>query len=253
MNHIISIVYKNIIKFIKFRKLEPENNEITNDEIEKIQSQNQKDKYNVIFDKSKIIMIVIINEDIKLNSKLAEYIFKKYMTATVKEILIISNMKYVNDSSRNTIINKMIEKEEKLTGEIFDDTDTTIDDSASVIDSASIVEDYDDDYDDDTKTITTESTAMSIIIKSKITIRFCSNSLFISNLPKNVHMPKISILSEEELDLLFEKNLINKTNLPEISFNDPLIIWSGAKIGDVVKLSRLSEVSGYGIIYKLVC
>lgn len=260
MDHIISIIYKNIIKFIKFRQLKPEFETITNDELERIQTQNQKDKFNVIFDKLKSIMIVVINDEIKLNSKLAEYIFKKYMTNTVKEILIISNMKYVNDSSKNTIINKMIEKEEKLSGElIFDDNISNTDDS-------NVIEDYDSEYeydtgsdidtdtdtDTDAKTTTTESTVVSTTLKSRITIRFCSNSLFISNLPKNLHMPKIEVLKKEDTDILFEKNLINKSNLPEISFNDPLIIWAGANIGDVVKLSRLSEVSGYGISYKLV-
>lgn len=274
-DHIIYTLYKNITKFIKFRGLENNDNILNIDDLEKIQMQNQKDKFNVVFDKSKQLMIVIVNDDIKLNSKLAEMIFKKYMTSTVKEVLIVGNMKFVNDSNKNNIISKMVKKEQKL----FDDDATTnegnednedndisndieetetglenyIDDEENYIDDENYDDDNDNDSDNDDieqKTITTTTT--NSLIKSRITIRFCSNSIFISNLPKNLHMPKVDILTKKEIDLLFDKNKINKTNLPDISFNDPLIIWSGAKLGDIVKLSRLSEVTGIGLCYKLV-
>lgn len=61
------------------------------------------------------------------------------------------------------------------------------------------------------------------------------------------------ILTDEECDELLNKNLKKKkSNLPKIKISDPQVIWIGAKIGDIIRIDRDSEITGKSIYYRVV-
>lgn len=72
-------------------------------------------------------------------------------------------------------------------------------------------------------------------------------------IPKHIYVPEHSILPEEEHEYLLNNVLItHKNRLAIILLNDPQCIWLGAKIGDIIKIKRKSEVAGYAYYYRIV-
>jgi DNA-directed RNA polymerase subunit H (RpoH/RPB5) len=60
-------------------------------------------------------------------------------------------------------------------------------------------------------------------------------------------------LTKAEASNVLSKQLVTSPHhLPRILINDPHIIWCGAKIGEVVKIIRYSELSGISLAYRLV-
>ena len=60
------------------------------------------------------------------------------------------------------------------------------------------------------------------------------------------------ILTEKEAQEALYSNMIEKESLPKISELDPQIIWIGGQPGDVIKITPISEMTGYSVIYRLV-
>lgn len=64
-------------------------------------------------------------------------------------------------------------------------------------------------------------------------------------------VPVHRILTDQnEINMILEN--ISKINLPKININDAQIIWLGAKIGDIIEITRLSEATGYSMTYRIV-
>lgn len=73
-------------------------------------------------------------------------------------------------------------------------------------------------------------------------------TLFNSVLPEHELVPIYDILTPEQIEVL--KNwFIEPDTLPKIFENDPQMVWIGAKVGDVVKFTYLSEVTINAIGY----
>ncbi len=78
-------------------------------------------------------------------------------------------------------------------------------------------------------------------------------ALFKIVFPKHILCPKHSILSKDEEDQLLNKELYTiKNKLSIIKLNDPMCIWIGAKVNDVVKIERYSESVGLSYYYRIV-
>ncbi len=76
---------------------------------------------------------------------------------------------------------------------------------------------------------------------------------FLSELPKGPLVPLHTILSPEEEKKLLEIDLKKeKTELPKILLSDPQVIWIGAKLNDVIKITDKSILSGHAIRYRVV-
>jgi DNA-directed RNA polymerase subunit H len=69
---------------------------------------------------------------------------------------------------------------------------------------------------------------------------------------KHELVPKHEILSEEEKKELLKKYGISLKQLPRILLSDPVIKSLGAKVGDVIRITRKSETAGESIYYRVV-
>jgi len=69
---------------------------------------------------------------------------------------------------------------------------------------------------------------------------------------KHILVPKHEILSEREKEELLAKFGIAVRQLPRIFSTDPIIKTIGAKIGDVVRITREEEHIGKIIYYRVV-
>ena len=71
-------------------------------------------------------------------------------------------------------------------------------------------------------------------------------------LQDHVLVPKHEILSKEEAEELLKTLGIKKEQLPKIKHTDPIIREIGAKVGDIIKITRESPTAGKSIAYRLV-
>lgn len=65
-------------------------------------------------------------------------------------------------------------------------------------------------------------------------------------------VPHHEIIGEEESAEVFAKYGIDKEQLPKIRYDDPIALEIGAKIGDVVKITRKSQTAEEAFYYRLV-
>jgi len=65
-------------------------------------------------------------------------------------------------------------------------------------------------------------------------------------------VPNHEIIGEEEITGLLEKYSIEKEQIPKIRIDDPIVLEIGAKIGDVIKITRKSQTAEAALYYRLV-
>ena len=65
-------------------------------------------------------------------------------------------------------------------------------------------------------------------------------------------VPIHEIIQEDEIKSLLEKYQIEKGQLPKIKDSDPVAKEHGAEIGDIVKITRISQTAGESLYYRLV-
>lgn len=65
-------------------------------------------------------------------------------------------------------------------------------------------------------------------------------------------VPKHEVLSEKDSEKALNEFKITKDQLPKILITDPAVKRIGAKVGDIVKITRKSPTAGVSEIYRLV-
>lgn len=72
------------------------------------------------------------------------------------------------------------------------------------------------------------------------------------NVLKHELVPEHRILSDGEREKLLEKFDITAKQLPKILSADPVVKGTGAKVGDVLEITRKSLSAGVAVYYRLV-
>lgn len=80
---------------------------------------------------------------------------------------------------------------------------------------------------------------------------FLEKDLMIDKVEYNL-VPKFEILNEQEKKEYFDNYNVTKTGSLKISYKDPAVKYYGAKPGDVLRVIRPSEASGFSVAYRLV-
>jgi DNA-directed RNA polymerase subunit H len=68
----------------------------------------------------------------------------------------------------------------------------------------------------------------------------------------HVLVPKHDILSPEEAKIVLETYRVKPHQLPYILSSDPVVKELGAKPGDIIKITRKSDVAGVAYYYRYV-
>ncbi|MGB9717630.1 MAG: DNA-directed RNA polymerase subunit H [Thermoproteota archaeon] len=72
------------------------------------------------------------------------------------------------------------------------------------------------------------------------------------NILEHVLVPSHKVLSSEEREALLRKYNIKPSQLPKILASDPVAAAIGAKPGDVLEITRKSQVAGVTLAYRIV-
>jgi len=72
------------------------------------------------------------------------------------------------------------------------------------------------------------------------------------NLKSHNLVPKHTKLSETEVKKLLEEHKITIKELPRILKNDATLVDLEVKSGDVIKIHRISKISGEAVYYRVV-
>jgi len=72
------------------------------------------------------------------------------------------------------------------------------------------------------------------------------------NVLKHEMVPEHSIMSEDDVKMLFSRYQIGPEHLPKIYHDDPAVQAVGARISDVIKIVRKSLTAGRAEAYRLV-
>jgi DNA-directed RNA polymerase subunit H len=82
----------------------------------------------------------------------------------------------------------------------------------------------------------------------------CVDSRVIKSVEEIKHelVPKHEILSGKEKEAVLKKFDAREDELPKILLADPITEMIGAKLGDIVKITRKSQTAGQAIYYRIV-
>lgn len=69
---------------------------------------------------------------------------------------------------------------------------------------------------------------------------------------KHIFVPRHNVLGKDEKTELLKKFNIAEHQLPKINVSDPAAKETGAKSGDVIKITRASQTAGKTVYYRLV-
>jgi DNA-directed RNA polymerase subunit H (RpoH/RPB5) len=75
---------------------------------------------------------------------------------------------------------------------------------------------------------------------------------FIIEIPKHVMVPNYETLNRQQEVALLEELRCKKHNLPGIQRSDPMVVWSTAIKGSIIKIDRVDDVSGRSVYYRIV-
>ena len=98
----------------------------------------------------------------------------------------------------------------------------------------------------------------SISDKAKSTLMNVPNtevfveSFLMINLVEHIDSPRYEVLSEEEIQELQQSYMLQKKEIPKILSTDPVVSYFNLKRGQVIRVIRPSEQSGFAVAYRIV-
>jgi len=98
----------------------------------------------------------------------------------------------------------------------------------------------------------------SISDKAKTTLMSIPNtevfieSFLMINIIEHIDSPRYELLTEEETKQVLETYIVKKKELPKILTSDPIVSYFNLKRGQIIRIIRCSEQSGFSVIYRIV-
>ncbi|MFQ6085431.1 MAG: DNA-directed RNA polymerase subunit H [Candidatus Bathyarchaeia archaeon] len=89
------------------------------------------------------------------------------------------------------------------------------------------------------------------MIVSEASFSFSAKN-FAFNLMEHELIPKQRILTKDEVDELLKRYRIRPYQIPHIKATDPVAILLGAKLGDIIEITRDSPTAGKALSYRFV-
>ena len=77
-------------------------------------------------------------------------------------------------------------------------------------------------------------------------------SFLMINLVEHIDSPRYEVLSEEEIQELQQSYMLQKKEIPKILSSDPVVSYFNLKRGQVIRVIRSSEQSGFAVAYRIV-
>jgi DNA-directed RNA polymerase subunit H (RpoH/RPB5) len=87
---------------------------------------------------------------------------------------------------------------------------------------------------------------------SHLNVKNYLHKIYIMEINKGSLCSKHTVLSPEENKRVCYELLAHAHKLPAISESDPQNIWIGGEVNDVIRIDRISEISGHSINYRIV-
>jgi len=72
------------------------------------------------------------------------------------------------------------------------------------------------------------------------------------NVMANYLVPRHSIMTDEEVEVILRDYGIDRTKIPKILIEDPCVRALGAKAGDIIRIERKSPTAGTSNYYRIV-
>ena len=72
------------------------------------------------------------------------------------------------------------------------------------------------------------------------------------NLVEHIDSPKYEVLSDKEIEELQQSYMLQKKEIPKILTSDPVVSYFNLKRGQVIRIIRSSEQSGFAVAYRIV-
>lgn len=90
------------------------------------------------------------------------------------------------------------------------------------------------------------------ISSSNVTLESISATRFRIDIRRAALVPVHRIMTKKESEELLNFWHCEAHQLPKIKLDDPQVIWLGAKVGDVIEITRMNEMSGEGKYWRVV-
>jgi DNA-directed RNA polymerase subunit H len=72
------------------------------------------------------------------------------------------------------------------------------------------------------------------------------------NIVEHIDSPRYEVLSEDEMKEVLESYIVKRKELPKILTTDPIVSYFNLKRGQIIRVIRCSEQSGFSIAYRIV-
>jgi len=72
------------------------------------------------------------------------------------------------------------------------------------------------------------------------------------NIVEHIDSPRYELLTEDESKQILETYIVKKKELPKILTTDPIVSYFNLKRGQIIRIIRCSEQSGFCVIYRIV-
>ena len=77
-------------------------------------------------------------------------------------------------------------------------------------------------------------------------------SFLMINIVEHIDSPRYELLTEDETKQVLETYIVKKKELPKILTSDPIVSYFNLKRGQIIRIIRCSEQSGFSVIYRIV-